>query len=277
LKHTGASRGHLWVVEGTDIRRVAASNGDPPPELESRVRDMIRRLTDAEAERTKAQTLHHEDGTVELSRYSYSEALSSHMPVVLSAREGDRLLVVGIAAISIEAEQGRGSPFRAVTPEPSQARPCVAPPYTVRAMANPNTAPSLPELHVTQQDLDRLSEVVEQYSEGPHAKAAEALEVELERARIVPQDQVPPDVVTMRSRAVCLDLDSGRQRELMLVYPGEANPEEGKVSVLAPVGLALLGLRVGDTIRWPMGGGRQTTLKLLEVRFQPEAAGEMDL
>jgi hypothetical protein len=115
LKHTGASRGHLWVVEGTDIRRVAASNGDPPPELESRVRDMIRRLTDAEAERTQAQTLHNEDGTVELSRYSYSEALSSHMPVVLSAREGDRLLVVGIAAISIEGGRITLPPMHLVT------------------------------------------------------------------------------------------------------------------------------------------------------------------
>jgi regulator of nucleoside diphosphate kinase len=138
-------------------------------------------------------------------------------------------------------------------------------------------APGPPELHITQQDLDRLSEVVEQYGDGPLRRAAQALETEIERARIVPQDRIPPDVVTMRSRAVCVDLESGKQRELMLVYPDEANHDEGKVSVLAPVGLALLGLQVGDTIRWPMARGRETTLKLLEVRYQPEAAGERDL
>lgn len=144
-------------------------------------------------------------------------------------------------------------------------------------MTSTHTARDLPELHVTEQDLNRLSEVVEQYGDGPLRRAAEALEVELERARIVPQAQIPPDVVTMRSRAVCRELESGKTRELMLVYPDEASHEEGKVSILAPVGLALLGLRVGDTIRWPMARGRHTTLELLEVRYQPEAAGALDL
>lgn len=135
----------------------------------------------------------------------------------------------------------------------------------------------LPEIQVTDQDIQRLRRVVEKYSDSDAADSADALETELERARVVPQASVDPDVVTMRSRAVFENLSSGTRRELELVYPEEANSSAGKVSILAPAGLALLGLRVGDTIRWPMGKGREASLKLLEILYQPEDAGELDL
>ena len=80
----------------------------------------------------------------------------------------------------------------------------------------------------------------------------------------------------MRSRARYRDVDTGKTRELELVYPHEADASVGKLSVLAPVGLALLGMRAGSTIRWPMPRGRTATLELLEVRYQPEAAGVFD-
>lgn len=162
-------------------------------------------------------------------------------------------------------------------PRTGSSRPRAPARYTAVIMQTTDEAAALPDLQITEQDLDRLSEVVEQHGDGPLRRAAEALEAELERARIVPQDRIPSDVVTMRSRAVCSELESGKRRELVLAYPDEANPEEGKISVLAPVGLALLGLRVGDTIRWPMARGRHTTLKLLEVQYQPEAAGALHL
>lgn len=136
--------------------------------------------------------------------------------------------------------------------------------------------PALPELHITEQDLARLRDVVERYADGALGAAAEALDEELERARVVPQRQIPPDVVTMRSRVVWKDTQTGKQREVELVYPDEADAESNKVSVLAPVGLALLGLRVGDTIRWPLPAGRHTMVKLLAVPYQPEAAGAFD-
>lgn len=140
-----------------------------------------------------------------------------------------------------------------------------------------DVAPKTPELRITQKDMERLRLVVDRNIDGNMGQAAEALELELDRAQVVSDDQVPSDVLTMRSRALCEDLETGKQRELVLSYPNETDPNEGKVSVLAPVGLALLGLKVGDTIRWPMPGGRTTTLKLVKILYQPEAAGDMEL
>jgi regulator of nucleoside diphosphate kinase len=135
----------------------------------------------------------------------------------------------------------------------------------------------LPEIHLTDQDLERLRAVVEAYSSTDLADNADALELELDRARVVSQREIPKDVMTMRSRAVFQNLQTGTRRELELVYPNEADPSAGKVSILAPVGLALLGLRAGDTIRWPMSKGRTARLKLLEILYQPEHAGELHL
>lgn len=100
---------------------------------------------------------------------------------------------------------------------------------------------------------------------------ANALAGELERARIVAAEAVPPDVITMNSRAELLDLDTGERMEFTLVFPDEAELAEGKISVLAPVGTGMLGYRVGDTFerRAPYGVRR---LKVIDVSFQPEAA-----
>ena len=100
---------------------------------------------------------------------------------------------------------------------------------------------------------------------------ANALAGELERAEIVAPDAVPPDVITMNSRAELLDLDTGARMEFTLVFPEEAELADGKISVLAPVGTGMLGYRVGDTFerRAPFGVRR---LKVIAVTFQPEAA-----
>jgi regulator of nucleoside diphosphate kinase len=100
---------------------------------------------------------------------------------------------------------------------------------------------------------------------------ANALAGELERAEIVAAEAVPPDVITMNSRAELLDLDSGERMEFTLVFPGDAELSEGKISVLAPVGTGMLGCRVGDTFERnaPFGVRR---LKVVDVSFQPEAA-----
>ena len=100
---------------------------------------------------------------------------------------------------------------------------------------------------------------------------ANALEAELERAAIVAGDAVPPDVITMNSRAELLDLDTGERMEFTVVFPDEADLAEGKISILAPVGTGMLGYRVGDSFerRAPYGLRR---LKVINVTFQPEAA-----
>ena len=98
-----------------------------------------------------------------------------------------------------------------------------------------------------------------------------ALENELDRARVVAPEAVPADVITMNSRAELLDLDTGEHMEFTLVFPSEANIDEGKISVLAPLGTAMLGYRVGDEFDWTVPYGLRR-LKVTSVHFQPEAA-----
>ena len=98
-----------------------------------------------------------------------------------------------------------------------------------------------------------------------------ALENELDRARIVAPEAIPADVITMNSRAELVDLDTGERMEFTLVFPIEANIAEGKISVLAPLGTAMLGYRVGDEFEWTVPYGLRR-LKVTSVHFQPEAA-----
>ena len=111
-----------------------------------------------------------------------------------------------------------------------------------------------------------------QSAAGMASPMAPLLEQELSRARWVDAEAIAPDVVTMNSRVVCEDESSGERHELELVYPHEADVDRRRVSVLAPVGAALLGLAVGSSIEWPLPGGRTTRVRVLAVPFQPEAA-----
>lgn len=125
---------------------------------------------------------------------------------------------------------------------------------------------------ITAPDHARLAGMIALGTLCPRERAeAQALAGELERAEIVAPDAVPPDVITMNSRAELLDLDTGERMEFTLVFPEEAELAEGKISVLAPVGNGMLGYRVGDTFerRAPDGVRR---LKVIAVSFQPEAA-----
>lgn len=97
-----------------------------------------------------------------------------------------------------------------------------------------------------------------------------ALQNELERAEIVPPAEIPPDVITMYSRAKLLDLDTNESMEFTLVFPQEADIDEGKISILAPLGTAMLGYRVGAEFEWPVPNGIRR-LKVMGVVFQPEA------
>lgn len=143
-------------------------------------------------------------------------------------------------------------------------------------MARPQRA-ATPRLIVTEEDYDRLTGVVERYGSGRQPEPAEQLDAELARAKIVPRGQVPPNVVTMRSRVVVRDLATGRDREFTLVYPEEADAGQSRLSVLAPVGIAVLGLKEGDEIEWTLPGGDTTTIRVVSVGFQPEAEGRFDL
>lgn len=120
---------------------------------------------------------------------------------------------------------------------------------------------------VTDQDMERLANVVSLYRERDEL-AASALRAELDRADVVAPSEVSPLVVTMNSRVLCRD-DAGRFRELTLVYPWHADSDAGKVSVLAPLGRALLGAAVGETI--DVGErGRIRQWWVYALRFQPK-------
>jgi regulator of nucleoside diphosphate kinase len=95
------------------------------------------------------------------------------------------------------------------------------------------------------------------------------LEDELKRARIVAAEEVPPDVITINSRVELLDLESRERMEFTLVFPADENVNDGKISVLAPLGTAMLGYRVGDEFVWHVPHGLRR-LKVTKLQFQPE-------
>jgi regulator of nucleoside diphosphate kinase len=133
-------------------------------------------------------------------------------------------------------------------------------------------------IYITKLDYERLTDLIRQFQsrqiEAP--KHLEQLEAELKRAKIVSPKKIAPDVITMNSTIRLKDTDSGEVFDYHLVYPQEADPENGRISVLAPIGTALLGFRVGDDIQWDVPAG-QRHLHVQEVLFQPEATGDFTL
>ncbi len=135
---------------------------------------------------------------------------------------------------------------------------------------------SHPPIVVTTQDYDRLHSVLEPILAASTSDHLELLVQELERAQVVPPHELAPDVVSMNSEFVYEDLATGKRRAARLVYPGEADIDRGWISVFAPLGSALLGLRVGHEIDWAMPSGVRR-LKVIEISYQPEAAGDLSL
>lgn len=134
-------------------------------------------------------------------------------------------------------------------------------------------------IYITEVDRRRLEKLVEVASERDRMAGQEnlrRLEHELERAETVAPKDVPGDVITMRSEVRLRDLNTGGVMVYTLVFPTEADYGEGRISVLAPVGTAMLGYRVGDTIEWPVPSGLRR-LKVEEILYQPEAAGDYNL
>lgn len=128
-----------------------------------------------------------------------------------------------------------------------------------------------PHIIVSSHDLDRLERLLDSVS-TEETPALEALRRELDRAEVVESGAMPPDVITMNSTARFIDEATGREFELTLAYPDDTHMTHGTVSVLAPIGSALLGLSVGQSIEWALPGDRKTTLRVLAVTYQPEAA-----
>ena len=132
---------------------------------------------------------------------------------------------------------------------------------------------SRPTIIINELDAARIDRLLEQPAFASLPVAA-ALNDELDRAQMCAPQDMPADVVTMNSQVKFRDLATGEVRTRTLVYPVNMTDSSTQLSVLAPVGAALIGLRIGDTIHWELPGGIATHLEVLELIWQPEAAGE---
>jgi regulator of nucleoside diphosphate kinase len=134
-------------------------------------------------------------------------------------------------------------------------------------------------IYITEVDLARLRKLIEAARDrgvDSNTPYMNKLEGELERANIVDPKEIAMDAITMRSKVRLKDLESRKEMIYSLVFPNEADVDEGRISVLAPVGTAMIGYRVGDIIEWEVPSGLRR-LKVEEVLYQPEASGDYQL
>jgi len=130
-----------------------------------------------------------------------------------------------------------------------------------------------PKIVISSLDAERLEKLIASLP-GNDFSGKEELEAELARAEIVEPQAIPPTVVTMNSTVRFSVVSSSEEFTLTLVYPKDIDGSSGKISILAPIGSALLGLAQGDEIEWPKPGGGLIRVRIEEVTYQPERAGE---
>jgi regulator of nucleoside diphosphate kinase len=131
-------------------------------------------------------------------------------------------------------------------------------------------------IYITNNDMKRLRTLIADAvakNQGSRTDL-QRLDDELNQAEICEQQDIPKDVITMNSKVHLKDLDSNEDLMYTLVYPTHANVELGRISILAPIGTAMIGYRVGDEIQWPVPGGKRH-LQVKEVMYQPEASGDL--
>jgi len=134
------------------------------------------------------------------------------------------------------------------------------------------------EAIVTDSDKERVIERIRKARSAwsTYAPLLDWFRSGLDEVQAVPPQEVPGDVITMNSRFAVMDLRSGETISYTLVYPEEESLERGKLCVLSPMGMALLGARVGDVVRW-QGSGGPGSAEVLRLLYQPEAAGDRHL
>jgi regulator of nucleoside diphosphate kinase len=135
------------------------------------------------------------------------------------------------------------------------------------------------DIYLTQQDSQRLRDYLQKHpasSGSSDAAYVQDLQAELERAQILKVEEMPGDVVTLHSKVKLVDLSTGEEEVYTLVYPEEANASSGLISILAPIGTAMLGYRAGDEFEWKVPRGSRK-LRVKEVLYQPERSGDFHL
>jgi regulator of nucleoside diphosphate kinase len=133
-----------------------------------------------------------------------------------------------------------------------------------------------PEITLSRLDAERLERMLEALADKSFPGRSE-LEEEIARAHVVEPAQVPPTVVTMNSTVRFKVESTGTEFSLTLVFPNDADGSNDRISILAPVGSALLGLNEGDAITWPAPGGGMIDVQIIEVTYQPERNGDIAL
>ena len=131
-----------------------------------------------------------------------------------------------------------------------------------------------PQIILSSLDLDRIEALLVAIPASAFPGKAD-LQAELDRADVLAPEEMPPTVVTMNSTVQFTIVETGKSFCLTLVYPRDMDGSADRVSIFAPVGSALLGMSVGDELAWPGPGGKAMTVRVKEVVYQPEAAGEL--
>lgn len=133
-------------------------------------------------------------------------------------------------------------------------------------------------IYLTEFDKKRLSRLIEDPKrfKGRDRDQILILQNELERGEIVDSKDMPDNVITMNSKVMIQDLDTREEMVYTLVFPAFSKVEEGKLSIVSPLGIALIGFSVGDTIEWNLPGGVRK-LYVKEILYQPESAGDYNL
>ena len=131
-----------------------------------------------------------------------------------------------------------------------------------------------PQIILSSLDVDRIEALLAAMPTSVFPGKAE-LQAELDRADVVAPEEIPANVVTMNSTVQFAIAETGKEFRLTLVYPRDLDGSADKISILAPVGGALLGLSVGDELAWPGPGGKPMTVRVKDILYQPESAGEL--
>ena len=132
------------------------------------------------------------------------------------------------------------------------------------------------KIYVTVYDRERLERLLERPPAGDLSGDLDGLRTELDRAVVVEAEKIPPDVITMNSTVSLVDVETAEEEEFTLVFPRDADADSGRISVMAPLGTAMLGYRVGDVFEWDVPMGRKHW-RVARVIYQPEAAGDYHL
>jgi regulator of nucleoside diphosphate kinase len=142
-----------------------------------------------------------------------------------------------------------------------------------------NTALLDTAIMLTDQDYNRLKQLLAELTRQTRGMQAglETLEEILDLARVVQREKMPVNVVTMNSRVMFEDVQTLEQGTVTIVYPTSADPSSHKISILSPVGAALIGESVGAEVALPLPHGQTRRIRLLDILYQPEAQGDLEL